>query len=140
MYKVVIADDRQLIRAGLHMLLDSCGLYIVAGEASDGNEAVSQSLALVPDLLLTDLKMPGQCIIEGVRILKERLPNIKIIILTAFDESEDIYRACKAGVDGYLMKDTSPETILSTIQEVMKGTSMFQPKENKLYWTRENLL
>lgn len=140
MYKVVIADDRQLIRAGLHMLLESCGSYMVAGEASDGDEAVIQSLALMPDLLLTDLKMPGRCIIEGVRTLKERLPDIKIIILTAFDESEDIYRAFKAGVDGYLMKDTSPEFILATIQEVMKGSSMFQTKENSLYLTRENLL
>ncbi|KRF04453.1 hypothetical protein ASG89_21640 [Paenibacillus sp. Soil766] len=140
MFKVVIADDRKMIRAGLHMLLESCGSYTVAGEASDGNEAVIQSLALMPDLLLTDLKMPGRCIIEGARILKERLPRIKIIILTAFDESEDIYRAFKAGVDGYLMKDTSPETILSTIHEVMKGTSMFQPKENSSNLTRENLL
>lgn len=129
MYKVVIADDRKIVRAGLHMLLESCGSYTVTGEASDGNEAVMQALALVPDLLLTDLKMPGVSIIEGARTLKENLPSMKIIILTAFDESEDIYRAFKAGVDGYLMKDTSPEIILSTIHEVMKGTSFFQPKE-----------
>lgn len=140
MYKVVIADDRKIVRAGLLMLLESCGMYTVMGEASDGNEAVKQSLALVPDLLLTDLKMPGVSIIEGARTLKESLPNMKIIILTAFDESEDIYRAIKAGIDGYLMKDTSPELILSTIQEVMNGTTIYQPKEFGINLTGENSL
>lgn len=140
MYKVVIADDRKIVRAGLLMLLESCGMYTVMGEASDGNEAVKQSLALVPDLLLTDLKMPGVSIIEGARTLKESLPSMKIIILTAFDESEDIYRAIKAGIDGYLMKDTSPELILSTIQEVMNGTTIYQPKEFGINLTGENSL
>ncbi|MEC0231236.1 response regulator [Paenibacillus alba] len=130
MYKVVIADDRSIVREGLHILLQSCGDYTVAGEAADGNEAIAQSLALAPDLLLTDLKMPGTSIIEGARALKDTYPAMKIIILTAFDESEDIYRAIKAGVDGYLMKDTSPEVILSTIDDVMKGATCFQPKEN----------
>ncbi|MDR6554228.1 response regulator transcription factor [Paenibacillus qinlingensis] len=140
MYSVVIADDRQIVRAGLHMLLEGCGSFTVMGEASDGNEAVALSLTLMPDLLLTDLKMPGVSIIEGSRKLKESLPHMKIIILTAFDESEDIYRAYKAGVDGYLMKDTSPETILASIHEVMRGTAIFQPKENRVQLTGENRL
>lgn len=130
MYKVVIADDHCIVREGLHILLNSCGSYAVTGEATNGNEAISQSLALVPDLLLTDLKMPGTSIIEGAKTLKIRYPQMKIIILTAVDESEDIYRAFKAGIDGYLMKDTSPEVILSTIEDVMKGASIFQSKEN----------
>ncbi|NOV01847.1 response regulator [Paenibacillus planticolens] len=133
MYKVVIADDRSLVRAGLHILLESCGAYTVMGEAASGDEAIEQSLSLVPDLLLTDLKMPGTSIIEGAKMLKGSHPRMKIIILTAFDESEDIYRAFQAGVDGYLMKDTSPEVILSTIDEVMKGSSYFQCKEHETH-------
>ncbi|GFZ81456.1 hypothetical protein GCM10008018_28970 [Paenibacillus marchantiophytorum] len=131
MYKVVIADDRSIVREGLHILLQSCGEYAITGEATNGKEAIEQSLALAPDLLLTDLKMPGISIIDGVKTLKDTYPAMKIIILTAFDESEDIYRAIKAGVDGYLMKDTSPEVILSVIDDVMKGASIFQPKENR---------
>ncbi|MDD9270940.1 response regulator transcription factor [Paenibacillus sp. GCM10023248] len=130
MYKVVIADDRSIVRAGLHILLDSCGAYAVMGEAASGTEAIEQTLALAPDLLLTDLKMPGTSIIEGAKTLKDTYPHMKIIILTAFDESEDIYRAFKAGVDGYLMKDTSPEVILAAIDDVMKGASCFQPKDS----------
>src|SRR5690242_15325400 len=106
MYKVIIADDSSIVRAGLQILLDSCGAYAVTGVATNGNEAIEQSLSLVPDLLLTDLKMPGIPIIEGAKSLKHIYPQMKIIILTAFDESEDIYRAFQAGVDGYLMKDT----------------------------------
>lgn len=133
MFKVIIADDSSIVRAGLQILLDSCGAYAVTGEATNGNEAIEQSLSLVPDLLLTDLKMPGMPIIEGAKALKSLYPQMKIIILTAFDESEDIYRAFQAGVDGYLMKDTSPEVILSTIEEVMKGISYFQCKEYGTY-------
>ncbi|MGG1515881.1 response regulator transcription factor [Paenibacillus oryzisoli] len=129
MYRVVVVDDREIVRAGLRMLLESCGSYEVAGEAANGEEALSQVVKLAPDLLLTDLKMPGIPIIEGARVLKALFPQLKIMIITAFDESEDIYRALNAGVDGYLMKDTSPETILSAIHAVMNGASMFLARE-----------
>ncbi|QHW32295.1 response regulator transcription factor [Paenibacillus rhizovicinus] len=130
MYKVVIADDRPQARQGLHLLLDCCGNYTIVGEAADGSEALERSAALSPDLLLTDLKMPGLSVIEGARHLKAIHPFIKIIILTAFDESEDIYRAMHAGIDGYLMKDTDPEQILSAIQQVMDGSPFYQSKVN----------
>ncbi|GGD91194.1 response regulator [Paenibacillus nasutitermitis] len=130
MYKVVIADDRPSARLGLHMLLNSGNDYSIVGEAADGNEAMERSEELLPDLLLTDLKMPGLSIIEAANYLKTKHPAMKIIILTAFDDCEDIYRAVKAGVDGYLMKDTDPEQILQAIQEVMNGSTFFQSKEN----------
>ncbi|UJF32985.1 HD domain-containing phosphohydrolase [Paenibacillus hexagrammi] len=132
MYKVVIADDRRMIRQGLRILLSGQAEYKVIGEARDGDEAVEQCLMLVPDLLLSDLKMPGTPIIEAVKFIKEKLPNIRIVILTAFDESEDIYIAAKAGVDGYIMKDTEPEQILRTLAHVMEGATIFQPKYNSV--------
>jgi DNA-binding NarL/FixJ family response regulator len=113
------------------MLLQSSNDYCVVGEASDGTEAIGLSEKLFPDLLLTDLKMPGDSIIEGAKRLKGIIPNVKIIILTAFDDCEDIYRAVKAGVDGYLMKDTEPEQILLAIQRVMGGATFFQPRVNE---------
>ncbi|CAM4491337.1 DNA-binding NarL/FixJ family response regulator [Paenibacillus endophyticus] len=130
MYKVVIADDRPYARLGLRMLLKSSDIYGIVGEASNGNEAVEVSEELLPDLLLTDLKMPGVSIIEGAKRLKNKIPHIKIVVLTAFDDCEDIYLAFKAGIDGYLMKDTDPEHILHAIQQVMNGSSVFQSKEN----------
>jgi len=130
MVKVVIADDRPAARQGLHMLLNSGNEYCIVGEASDGNEAMERSEALLPDLLLTDLKMPGLSVIEVANLLKLKHPAMKIIILTAFDDCEDIYRAVKAGVDGYLMKDTDPGQILQAIRHVMNGSTFFQSKEN----------
>ncbi|MBC8080959.1 MAG: response regulator transcription factor [Gorillibacterium sp.] len=130
MYKVVIADDHPYARLGLHILLESGNEYCIVGEATNANEAIVLSEDLLPDLLLTDLKMPGVSIIEGAKQLKGINPKGKIIILTAFDDCEDIYRAVKAGVDGYLMKGTDPEHILLAIYQVMNGSTFFQSKEN----------
>lgn len=131
MYKVVIADDHPYARQGFQLLLQGRLDYSIVGVATNTNEAIALTRELQPDLLLTDLKMPGMSIIEGIKNLKAVVPNLKIIILTAFDESEDIYRAVKAGADGYLMKDTEPEQILLGIHQVMNGSTFFQPKENR---------
>lgn len=131
MYKVVIADDRPSARQGLHTLLEGSGEYSVVGQASDGAEAIARSEELRPDLVISDLKMPGLSIIEAARLLKSRQPHLKLIILTAFDDCEDIYRAVGAGVDGYLMKDTDPEQILDAIGQVMRGSTFFQSETNE---------
>lgn len=130
MYKVVIADDNPTAKLGLLMLLEDSSIYSIVGEASDGDEAIKQCKELLPDLLLTDLKMPGKSIIENARFIKLVHTGIKIIVLTAFDDSEDIYRAIKAGIDGYLMKSTDPIEILRVIQQVMDGTAYYQSKHN----------
>ncbi|MFD2615333.1 response regulator [Paenibacillus gansuensis] len=125
MYRVVIADDHAMARQGLRMLLSGCPDFSIVGEAVDGNDAMDQSIMLKPELVLTDLKMPGCSMIEGTRQLKRMYPDIKVIILTALDESEDIYKAKSAGVDGYLSKDTDPEVILGTVRSVMSGRSVY---------------
>ncbi|MFC4100689.1 response regulator [Paenibacillus xanthanilyticus] len=130
MYKVVIADDRPNARLGLRMLLNSSDDYCIVGEAANGTEALQVSEALLPDLLLTDLKMPGLPVIEAAERIKALDANVKIIILTALDECEDIYKAAKVGVDGYLMKDTDPGQLLSAIRDVMDGSTVYQTKEN----------
>lgn len=131
MYKVVIADDRPHARQGLRLLLSCCSGYAVIGEAQNGTESVGMTTALKPDLLLTDLKMPGLSIIDKAPELKALLPNLKIVVLTAFDESEDIYRAIHSGIDGYLMKDTDPGQILLVIQRVLGGATFYQSRENE---------
>lgn len=130
MYKVVIADDFQIIRDGLKIILESCNDFTIVGEAADGIEVLSVVDERVPDLLISDLMMPGPSIIESCTLIKEKHPDLKIIVLTAFDESEDIYNAVDVGIDGYIMKDTKPEQMLKILDTVMNGYSIFQPKVN----------
>ncbi|CAM3340083.1 MULTISPECIES: response regulator transcription factor [Brevibacillus] len=126
--RLLLADDHRIVREGLKMILESCPRYTVVDEASTGDELQTKALALKPDLIISDLKMPGISIIDSCRTMKEQLPEIKVLILTAFDESEDVFRALESNVDGYIMKDTVPEQILNTMDMVMMGYSCFQSK------------
>ncbi|MFC3799103.1 response regulator transcription factor [Cohnella sp. GCM10012308] len=130
MHSVVIADDRDSARKGLYMLLNGSGIYRVIGQAANGDEALALAVELRPSLMVTDLKMPGLPVIEVAKRLKDGDPAIKVVVLTAYDDCEDIYLAAGAGVDGYLMKDTDPEEILAIIEQVMAGRVFFQTKEN----------
>jgi DNA-binding NarL/FixJ family response regulator len=130
-FRLVLADDHRIVREGLKMILESSPRYTIAAEATNGDELVAMVQQSKPDLIISDLKMPGSSVIESSKKLKEALPDVKIIILTAFDESEDIYKALDAGIDGYIMKDTLPEQILTTIEMVLMGYSCFQPKLDK---------
>ncbi len=126
--QLLLADDHRIVREGLKMILESSPRYKVAAEASDGDELFAKALSVKPDLVVSDLKMPGTSIIDNCKKLKENLPNVKVLILTAFDESEDVFRALDANVDGYIMKDTVPEQILTTMDMVLMGYSCFQSK------------
>jgi DNA-binding NarL/FixJ family response regulator len=131
MHKVLLADDHLIVKEGLKMILETSGKYLVVSEVSHGDQIAEEVLRVTPDLIISDLKMPGISIIESCGGIKEALPHIKIMIFTAFDESEDIYRAIHAGIDGYIKKDTHPQQILNTIDMVMLGYSCFQPKLDK---------
>jgi DNA-binding NarL/FixJ family response regulator len=126
--RLLLADDHKIVREGLKLILNSTPRYRVIEEAANGEELVHKAIASQPDLIITDLKMPGPSILETCRELKERMPDLKVLILTAYDESEDIFRALDSNVDGYIKKDTLPEQILSTIEMVLMGYSCFQPK------------
>ncbi|WP_419878297.1 response regulator [Brevibacillus centrosporus] len=126
--RLLLADDHRIVREGLKMILESSPRYTVVEEASDGDELIEKALAIKPDLIVSDLKMPGISIIDGCKQLKDQYPEMKVLILTAFDESEDVFRALESNVDGYIMKDTVPEQILHTMDMVMMGYSCFQSK------------
>lgn len=126
--RVLLADDHRIVKEGLKMILESSPRYQVTAEADNGDELMHIALSSKPDLIISDLKMPGTSIIDQCKMLKEHLPELKVMILTAYDESEDIFRALDADVDGYIMKDTLPEQIISTMEMVMMGYSCFQPK------------
>jgi DNA-binding NarL/FixJ family response regulator len=130
MYKVMIADDHQIVREALKMIINNNDSYRIVGEASNGDDLLMMAEKCQPNLIISDLKMPGNSIINQCQTLKKLIANVKIIVLTAYDDSVDIYNALNEEIDGYIMKDTPPDQILQTMQMVLLGYSCFQPKVN----------
>jgi DNA-binding NarL/FixJ family response regulator len=119
--RVLIADDQTLFRAGLGRLLNEDSRVEVVGQALDGADAVKQALKLKPDVVLMDLKMPGVDGIEATRQITEADPTIKVLILTTFETDSNVIQALKAGASGYVLKDSSPDAIVSSVVAVMSG-------------------
>ena len=126
--KVLIVDDHTVVRKGIRALLETEPGITVVGEAGDGEAAVHKALALKPDVVLMDLVMPKLDGVRATRELKEKLPGVKILVLTSFAEDKRIVEAIEAGALGYLLKDSSPEDLLRAIREVHRGESSLHPK------------
>ncbi|GAA2603556.1 response regulator [Paractinoplanes durhamensis] len=125
MIRVLLADDQQLIRAGLRMLCDAEADLEVVGEAGDGREAVTLAARLTPDVVVMDLRMPG---VDGIsatsRILSER-PSTRVVVLTTFGDDDHLYPALTAGACGFLLKDAPPAELLDGIRRAAAGDSPF---------------
>jgi two-component system, NarL family, sensor kinase len=125
--RILIVDDHQLARAGIRrMLADEPGVLVV-GEAADGQEALEQALALRPDVILMDLRLPRLSGAQAVRELRARWPEGRVLILTTFAQDEHLFDALKAGARGYLLKDASRAELVHGIQTVHEGGSLAQP-------------
>ncbi|MFE2285547.1 response regulator [Streptomyces sp. NPDC059443] len=121
MIRVIIADDEPLIRFALRTLLSATEDIEVVGEACDGTEAVAQARALAPDLVITDLRMPGMNGIEATKRLLA-LPNPpSVLVLTTFDAYDGVMDALNAGASGYLLKDAPPEQVTGAVRVVAVG-------------------
>lgn len=127
MIKVMIADDQELIRKSLGFLLDSQSGMAVVGVASNGREALDMVRQLRPDVILMDIRMPEVDGVECTRLVKELYPNIKVIVLTTFDDNEYVFGALRNGASGYLLKGVTVEELSSTVREVMQGGSIIMP-------------
>ncbi|MGH3665829.1 MAG: response regulator [Egibacteraceae bacterium] len=125
--RVLIADDHALFRRGLEMVLESEPDIEVVAEANDGEEVVALAVEHVPDLVLMDVRMPGQGGIDAAKAIKDAVPNAKILMLTISDEEEDLYDAIKAGASGYLLKEISIEEVSHAIRSVHAGQSLITP-------------
>ena len=119
--RVVIADDQTLFRSGLARLLDSDDRVAVVGEATDGADAVKKALALKPDVVLMDIKMPNLDGIEATRQIVSENPEIKVLMLTTFEADNHVIQALKAGASGYVLKDSEAQAIVSSILAVVAG-------------------
>ncbi|MER5705111.1 response regulator transcription factor [Micromonospora sp. NPDC002296] len=125
--RVLLADDDALLRAGLVAVLASAEGLIVVGQAADGLEAVTLARALLPDVVLMDVRMPGVDGIEATRrIVAEDLP-CRILVLTTFQHDEYVWGALRAGASGFLLKRASPERLIDAVQTVAAGDALLDP-------------
>lgn len=125
--KILLCDDQAVIRDGLEMLLNLEKDIQVIATAQDGAEAVELAAKQQPDLILMDLKMPGTNGIEATRQLHARFPNIKVLVLTTYDDDEWVFDAIRAGASGYLLKDTPREKIIEAVRGTVAGRSFVDP-------------
>jgi NarL family two-component system response regulator LiaR len=125
--KILLCDDQAVIRDGLEMLLNLEKDFQVIGVAQDGAEALELAAQKQPDLILMDLKMPIMNGIEATREIRAKLPHIKILVLTTYDDDEWVFDAIRAGASGYLLKDTPRQKIVEAIRGTMEGKSFVDP-------------
>ncbi|MDD3224529.1 MAG: response regulator transcription factor [Clostridium sp.] len=128
MIKVVIVDDQEIVREGLKMILSLHEEVEIIGEASNGEELLKLMEIKIPEVVLMDIRMPVMNGIEATKIMKNRYPNVKIIILTTFNEDEYIFEGLKNGADGYILKDSDSKEIMSAIKSAISGEVMLNPK------------
>jgi len=119
--RVLIADDHAIVREGLRTLIDTEPGMEVVGEAEDGFEAVQKVCNLKPDVILIDIVMPRMNGLEAIQEIKRQCPEMHILVLTSFSDDEMVFPAIKAGALGYLLKNTTPERLLTAIREVHQG-------------------
>ncbi len=124
---VVVADDHELFRRGMQTVLAMEAGFDVLAQAADGEEAVAKVAELAPDVVLMDVRMPGLDGIEAARRIRQSAPSTRVVMLTISDEEEDLYRAVRAGANGYLLKDASLEDVADAVRAVARGESLISP-------------
>ncbi|MFD1547990.1 response regulator [Nonomuraea guangzhouensis] len=127
--RVLIADDQRLLRASFALLIGATPGLEVVGEAGDGLQAVEQATALLPDVVLMDIRMPELDGIEATRRICEEpaTAGVKVLILTTFDLDAYVFSALRSGASGFLLKDTPPGDLLSAIRVVAGGEALLAP-------------
>ena len=125
---ILITDDHLIVREGLRLILETVEGVDIVGEASDGAECLRLVPELQPDVILMDLQMPRMDGITAIDRLRSEYPEIAIVILTTFNEDDLMIRGLQAGARGYLLKDTSRENLLDTIQAAARGETLLKPE------------
>ncbi len=128
MIKVLLADDQMLIRQGIQLLLEIEPDIKVVGQAANGKEVLDQVEALHPEVVLMDVRMPEVDGVEATRELTKRFPEVKVIILTTFEDDETVFEGLKAGARGYLLKDISSEDMAAAVRKVEAGQALIEPR------------
>jgi DNA-binding NarL/FixJ family response regulator len=125
--RILIADDQELVRTGLRLVLGTQPDLDVVGEAADGREAVHLATTLRPDVVLVDVRMPAMDGIEAVRRLAALEPRPRALMLTTFDLDDHVFGALRAGAAGFLLKDASRERLIHAVRVVAAGDALLSP-------------
>jgi NarL family two-component system response regulator LiaR len=125
--RVLIVDDQPIVRKGIRALLAQVADVEVVGEAGDGHQALAQTEALRPDVILMDLVMPQMDGIEAIHRITDRPAGARILVLTSFAGDDKVFPAIKAGALGYLLKDSEPADLLHAIRQVYRGEPSLEP-------------
>jgi DNA-binding NarL/FixJ family response regulator len=144
MIRVLLVDDQSIVREGLSSLLQTHPDLEIVGEAENGQVAVEQAIALQPDVILMDIRMPIMDGVAAIRMLQQQAPEIKILVLTTFDDDQYVTKAISHGAQGYLLKDTPSTELAQAIRSVNKGYSQMGPgllaKARIILLSRQNLM
>jgi DNA-binding NarL/FixJ family response regulator len=125
--RIVLADDQPLVRAGLRMVIADAPDLEIVGEAGTGTEAVRTVRELRPDVVVMDIRMPGMDGIEATRMITANAPAPRVLMLTTFDDDNNVYAALRAGASGFLVKDMALDDILTAIRVVAAGDALIAP-------------
>ncbi|RUS47351.1 response regulator transcription factor [Cohnella sp. AR92] len=125
--RIVIVDDHPLFRHGVRTLLSTTSDVEVVGEASNGEEAIELARSLAPDVMLMDIRMPGASGIEATREITSKIPGIRILILTMFEDDSFVFTAMRNGAKGYVLKDANKDELLRAIRAIANGEAIFSP-------------
>lgn len=132
MIRVLLADDEALVRAGLRLVLRPEADLELVGEAADGAEAVDAAVALAPDVVVMDVRMPRVDGLEATRRIVSAVPAARVLVLTTFGEERDVYAALRAGAAGFLLKDAPPEELVQAIRAVARGDALLGAEPTRL--------
>ncbi|MBZ0203443.1 MAG: response regulator transcription factor [Ignavibacteria bacterium] len=130
--KILIVDDHEVVRDGLRNILTSLDNISIAGEAGNGEDAVKMYSTLKPDLVIMDISMPGMNGIEATRVIKEKDPDARILILTMHDNQEYLNQIIRSGAKGFILKNTDKEELLEAVKTVSGGENFFSKDISKL--------
>lgn len=126
--KVLVVDDHSVVREGIRHVLSEGGAFEVVGESSSAAEAVRAAVALRPHVIVLDISMPGGSGLHAVGDLLERVPGVRVLMLSVHDDLEYVLESVRAGAHGYLRKDSTPAELRSAIQAVAGGDAYFSPQ------------
>ena len=126
--RVLMAEDHPLFRKGMISLLETVGGFEVVGEATTGEEASALAEKLQPDVVLMDLQMPGGSGIDATRKIAEHSPNVRVLVVTLFEDDDSVFTALRAGARGYVLNDADEDEMEQAIKAVGRGEAIFSPQ------------
>ncbi|HQP46271.1 MAG TPA: response regulator transcription factor, partial [Flexilinea sp.] len=122
-----LVDDHEVVRLGLKSLLEQGSRFEVVGEASNAKEAIEITGKLRPDIVLMDIRLPGQSGIDACEEITQKYPDVKVVMLTSYAEDEMLFSAIRAGASGYLLKQISSEDLVRSLESVARGDALLDP-------------